>query len=184
MEKQIVNNFYGIVNGVRFDNSEIYTTVVYVLSELEKHFKVDITDTFITNILTGVFYYEYKGANLLEVADTVIQYICEEYKTVDDFIDDMKVISNPQEFIRFTYNQLRSTEVRFKEICRTMQNKWEDIRREVLLEWSNGSDNSPFTLDELETVSRLTKDPIAVIDVLGGKFTVNLYDKIEYESLN
>lgn len=83
-------------------------------------------------------------------------------------------------YIRFTYNQLGSTEVWFKEICRTMQNKWEDIRREVLLEWSNGSDNSPFTLDELETVSRLTKDPIAVIDVLGGKFTVNLYDKIEY----
>ena len=100
MEKQIVKNFYGIVNEVRFDNSEIYTTVVYVLSELEKHFKVDITDTFITNILTGVFYYEYKSANLLEVADTVIQ-ICKGYKTVDDFIDDMKVKSNPQEFIRY-----------------------------------------------------------------------------------
>ena len=96
MEKQIIkkiNEFYGIVNGVRFDNSEIYTTVVYVLSELEKHFKVDITDTNFTNILTGVFYYEYEGANLLEVSDTVIQ-ICKGYKTVDDFIDDMIVISN------------------------------------------------------------------------------------------
>ena len=95
MEKQIVKNFYGIVNEVRFDNSEIYTTVVYVLSELEKHFKVDITDTNFTNILTGVFYYEYEGANLLEVSDTVIQ-ICKGYKTVDDFIDDMIVISNTQ----------------------------------------------------------------------------------------
>ncbi len=63
------------------------------MSELEKHFKVDITDTYITNILTDVFYYEYEGANLLEVADTVIQ-IFKGYKTVDDFIDDMKVKIN------------------------------------------------------------------------------------------
>ena len=99
MEKQIIKKiieFYGIVNGVRFDNSEIYTTVVYVLSELEKHFKVDITDTNFTNILTGVFYYEYEdGANLLEVADKFIQ-ICKGYKTVDDCIDDMIVKTNTQ----------------------------------------------------------------------------------------
>lgn len=95
MKKQIFMHFYGIVNEVRFDNSEIYTTVVYVLSELEKHFKVDITDNYITDILTDAIYYEYEGANLLEVADTVIQ-ICKGYKTLDDFIDDMKVKYNPQ----------------------------------------------------------------------------------------
>ena len=94
MKKQIFMHFYGIVNEVRFDNSEIYTTVVYVLSELEKHFKVDITDNYITNILTDAIYYEYvDDANLLEVRDNVIQ-ICKGYKTVDDFIDDMKVKIN------------------------------------------------------------------------------------------
>ena len=61
-----------------------------------------------------------------------------------------------------------------------MNNKWEDIRREVLLEWSNSTDNSPFTLEELETMSRLTREPTSVIDVLNGKFQVNLYDTIEY----
>ena len=102
MEKQIVKNLYGIVNGVRLVNCEIYYSVVCVLSELEKHFKVDITDNYITNILTDAIYYEYvDDANLLEVYNKVIQYICEEYKTVDDFIDDMKVKSNPQEFIRY-----------------------------------------------------------------------------------
>lgn len=107
MKKQIFSHFYGIVNEVRFDNSEICSTVVYVLSELEKHFKVDITDTYITDILTDVFYYEYEdGANLLELYDKVIQYICEEYKTVDDFIYDMKVKSNPQEFIRYRIGSL------------------------------------------------------------------------------
>ena len=108
MEKQIVkHHFFGIVNEVRFDNSEIYYSVVYVLSELEKHFKVDITDHYITDILTDAIFYEYTdGANLLEVSDKVIQYICEEYKTVDDFIDDMKVKSNPQEFIRYKIGSL------------------------------------------------------------------------------
>ena len=96
MEKQIVKNLYGIVNGVRLVNCEIYCSVVYVLSELEKHFKVDITDNYITNILTDAIYYEYvDGANLLELSDTVIQ-ICKGYKTVDDLIDDMIVKSNPQ----------------------------------------------------------------------------------------
>jgi len=83
-------------------------------------------------------------------------------------------------YIKFSYAQLGKTEEWFKEICKTMNNRWEDIRREVLLEWSQGSDNSPFTLDELETVSRLTKDPDSVIEVLGGKFQVNLYGKIDY----
>ena len=107
MEKQIVKNFYGIVNGVRLVNCEIYYSVVYVLSELEKHFKVDITDNYITDILTDAIYYEYvDDANLLELYDKIIQYICEEYKTVDDFIDDMKVKSNPQEFIRYRIGSL------------------------------------------------------------------------------
>lgn len=107
MKKQIFTDFFGRVNEVRLVNSEIYYTTVYALSELEKHFKVDITDTLITNILTDAFYYEYEdGANLLEVSDKVIQYICEEYKTVDDFIDDMKVKSNPQEFIRYKIGSL------------------------------------------------------------------------------
>lgn len=83
-------------------------------------------------------------------------------------------------YIKFTYQQLGCSEQWFKEICRTMNNKWEDIRREVLLEWSNSTDNSPFTLEELETMSRLTREPTSVIDVLNGKFQVNLYDTIEY----
>ena len=107
MEKQIVKHFFGIVNEVRLVNSEIYYTTVYALSELEKYFKVGISDRYIVNILTDAFYYEYEdGANLLEVADKVVKYICEGYKTVDDFIDDMKVKSNPQEFIRYKIGSL------------------------------------------------------------------------------
>ena len=102
MKKQIFTDFFGRVNEVRLVNSEIYYTTVYALSELEKYFKVGISDRYIVNILTDAFYYEYEdGANLLEVEDKVVKYICKGYKTVDDFIDDMKVKSNPQEFIRY-----------------------------------------------------------------------------------
>lgn len=72
MEKQIVKNLYGIVNARLA--SEVYCSVVYVLSELEKHFKVYITDNYITDILTDAIYYEYvDDANLLELYDKVIQ---------------------------------------------------------------------------------------------------------------
>ena len=107
MKKQIFTDFFGRVNEVRLVNSEIYYTTVYALSELEKYFKVGISDRYIVNILTDAFYYEYEdGTNLLEVADKVVKYICEGYKTVDDFIDDMKVKSNPQEFIRYRIGSL------------------------------------------------------------------------------
>lgn len=83
-------------------------------------------------------------------------------------------------YIKFSYAQLGKSEQWFKEICRTMNNKWEDIRREVLLEWSQSTDNSPFTLDEMETVSRLTREPNGYIEVLNGKFQIAFYEKIDY----
>ena len=81
-------------------------------------------------------------------------------------------------YIRYTYQQLGLTEQWFKDICRDMQLKWEDIRREVLLEWSSGATNSPFTQEDLEKIAASVKQPVQSVYFL-GKYRFNIYDGIE-----
>lgn len=84
-------------------------------------------------------------------------------------------------FIKYTYQQLGRTEEWFNEICKDMLFKWEEIRREVLLEWSLGTNNSPFTQEDLEIVSRLVREPQRVIYFL-GKYIFNIYEEVEVKS--
>ena len=81
-------------------------------------------------------------------------------------------------YIKFTYQQLGRSEEWYKSICKDMLFKWEDIRREVNLEWSLGTSNSPFTTEDLETVARLVKEPRKIVYFL-GKYIFNIYDEIE-----
>jgi len=84
-------------------------------------------------------------------------------------------------YIRFTYPQLGGGDEYFTNICKDMKWDWAAIRREVLLEWSITPDNSPFTTEELEAVSRLVKEPIRTVYIL-GKYKFDIYETLE--SLN
>lgn len=81
-------------------------------------------------------------------------------------------------YIKYTYQQLGRSEQWFSEICRDMQNAWPDIRREILLEWANSTENSPFTQEELEIVQELTKTPIKQI-MLMNKYIMNIYEQVD-----
>ena len=81
-------------------------------------------------------------------------------------------------YIKYTYQQLGRSEQWFAEICRDMQNAWPDIRREILLEWANGTENSPFTQEDLEVVQELTKTPIKQV-MLMNKYIMNIYDQVD-----
>lgn len=70
-------------------------------------------------------------------------------------------------YIRFTYQQLGCTEQWFQEICKLLKNSWPDIRREILLEWAIGVENSPFKEEDLDAISKLLRQPISVVDLLG-----------------
>lgn len=81
-------------------------------------------------------------------------------------------------YIRYTYQQLGQTEEWFADMCKQMQFKWPDIRREVLLEWSNAPENSPFSPEDLEALSRaVKKEPLQVVTIF-GKFQLNIYERI------
>lgn len=82
-------------------------------------------------------------------------------------------------YIRYTYQQLGKDEKWFKDTCRLMQLDWTSIRREILLEWAEASDNCPFTKDDLEVIRVLIHDPIRKVPVLGGKYEINLYSTVD-----
>lgn len=79
--------------------------------------------------------------------------------------------------IRYTYQQLGKSEQWFRDICVEMQGKWNDIRREVLLEWALSSDNSPFRAEDLETIKSLLRQPINTVLLL-KKYELKIYDKV------
>lgn len=83
-------------------------------------------------------------------------------------------------YIRFTYQQLGSGEDYFKQICIDMKKNWPAIRREVLLEWSNSSDNSPFTKQDLDAVKALIKEPITQL-CLNNYYYMDIYKQMEFK---
>ena len=86
-------------------------------------------------------------------------------------------------YIRFTYRELGSGEEYFKRICIEMKKNWPAIRREVLLEWSNSSDNSPFTKQDLDIVKSLVKEPIMQVQ-LATYYFMDLYKPMAVESIH
>ena len=77
-------------------------------------------------------------------------------------------------YIKYTYQQLGCSEEWFNEICKLLKNSWPDIRREVLLEWSTGIENSPFKEEDLDAISGLLKQPISEVYLL-GKYRFETY---------
>lgn len=77
-------------------------------------------------------------------------------------------------YIKFTYQQLGCSEQWFQEVCKLLKNSWPDIRREILLEWSTGVENSPFKEEDLDTISGLIRQPISEIYLL-GKYRFETY---------
>ena len=81
-------------------------------------------------------------------------------------------------YIRFTYQQLGRDENWFRDICIEMRKDWSAIRREILLEWSTSTENSPFTKEDLEVVKQLIRQPIQTIFLL-GKYEFNIYERMD-----
>ena len=80
-------------------------------------------------------------------------------------------------YIKYTYQQLGKSEEWFKELCITMRKDWDAIRREVLLEWSASSANSPFRAEDLDIIKGLVRQPINTVLLL-NKYELKIYEKM------
>lgn len=79
--------------------------------------------------------------------------------------------------IQFTYRQLGYDEKWFEKQCKDLEWDWTLIRREILLEWSDESENNPFTKEELDIVHKFCRPPKKVIMIF-GKYQFNIYEEI------
>ena len=77
-------------------------------------------------------------------------------------------------YIKFGYQELGYSEQWFKELCLLEKNSWPDIRREILLDWDMGIENSPFNSDDLDIIRGLIRKPISVVYLL-GKYRFETY---------
>ncbi len=81
-------------------------------------------------------------------------------------------------YIRYTYKQIGRDEKWFTDICKDLQWDWNTIRREVLLEWSENPENSPFNKEDLEAVSRMVRQPVDIknITIFNKTYQLNIYN--------
>ena len=77
-------------------------------------------------------------------------------------------------YIKFSYQELGCSEEWFRDLCKLLKNSWTDIRREILLEWNTGVENSPFKEEDLDAISKLIVQPINVQYLL-GKYRFETY---------
>lgn len=79
--------------------------------------------------------------------------------------------------IKFSYQELGYTEEWFYEQCKRQDWDWSLIRREYLLEWSDESENNPFTKEELDTVKKFCKNPLKTF-LIFGKYELKIFEEI------
>lgn len=86
--------------------------------------------------------------------------------------------SNPKSnfiYIRYTFRELGKGEEYFEEMCRILKSNWPAIRREVLLEWSESSENSPFEKEDLDAVKKLVRKPLREIWIGKPTYVFQIY---------
>ena len=100
------------------------------------------------------------------------------YDMTKQQLDDLMSKNTKSSFvyIRFSYQQLGSSEEYFKEMVKDLGRDWATIRREVLLEWSTSSDNCPFTVEDLNRIKLYLKEPIKTVLLL-GYYQFNIYEE-------
>lgn len=82
--------------------------------------------------------------------------------------------------VEFSYKQLGKGEKYFQQMVLDLQRNWPLVRREVLLEWADSSDNNPFSQDDLIKVKDFCHDSIRTIYF--GKYSqyqFNVYEDID-----
>ena len=83
--------------------------------------------------------------------------------------------------IQFSYQELGYDENWFYARCKESEWDWPLIRREYLLEWSDESENNPFTKEELDTVRKFCKKPKKTI-LIFNKYEFKIFEEIPLKS--
>ena len=123
-----------------------------------------------------------EGLEAYETKESATRFDESFYDLGEDQLRDLlgKNTNSDFVYIRYTYQQLGQNEEWFRKLCITMRKDWSAIRREVLLEWSKTSDNSPFKKEDINIVKGLIKEPIRTI-TLANYYQMHIYEEMNLQ---
>lgn len=92
-----------------------------------------------------------------------------------DFIDSPENSANGFVYIEFSYKQLGKDDVWLNKQKRALQGDLSLVKRELLLEWTLGSNTSPFSEEQLDRLSDgIIKEPYGRLLLLEDKYKITL----------
>lgn len=108
----------------------------------------------------------------------------ERYYDYDRYkLEELRASNTNSSFFHviYSYKQLGRNEEYFKNMCIDLENDWIAIRREVLLEWTNASNDCPFSQQDLESIEAwIKKEPRDTIFFGNvGQYQFQVWDTIK-----
>lgn len=82
--------------------------------------------------------------------------------------------------VKYSYLQLGSSEEYFKEQVKQLNKNFVAVRREILLEWSDVSEDCPFSKEDLDIIAQFCKAPMRVL-MFGpyGQYQMLIYQEMD-----
>ena len=123
-----------------------------------------------------------EGNEAYTVRNNATQWVDEYYALSFNELDELHKANTKSSFflVSYSYKQLGRGEEYFKRMVIELQNNWLKIRREVLLEWAEISDNCPFSKEDLERVKDFTREPIRKLFFgRNNRYVFNVYEDID-----
>lgn len=163
--------------------SEIYSSATPAYSRAAHNARVNNAPYGILITTTPGFKTEDSGLESWQTKEDATKFIENHYDWTYQRLNELLNRNTNSKFVhmRFSYQQLGRDEEYFRDMVRELKGKWADIRREILLEWASGSDNSPFSKDDLNIVEGLVREPINSI-ILHNYYNMDIYDVIQDQS--
>lgn len=121
----------------------------------------------------------YEGAYAYSILDGAVRFdntwYDMSYTKIKEIIDTNS--SNNFVYIKFGYKDLGRDERWFRNQCRELNNDLMKIKRELLLEWTLANDRSPFSEEQLSSISSYVKeDPISFM-YFNKIYKFNVYEE-------
>ena len=122
------------------------------------------------------------GSYAFGILDKATKWFDKFYDLSPQALYDLKAqnTNNTFWYIKFTYQQLGLGPDYFKDQVLQLNKDWPAVRREILLEWAQISDNAAFAQEDLDIIESMLKDPIRTIDF--GRF--KQYQFLVYEDID
>ena len=152
-----------------------FSTAANVAKSVGAHYGIMITTT-PGDLTTDEGLYAYQARN-----DATL-WRDDYYKLSDQELKELNESNTNSNFfhVEYNYKQLGRGDDYLKEMVILLQRNWAKIRREVLLEWSEASDNNPFSKEDLSKIKDLCRDPIRTI-YFGrhNQYAFNVYEDVD-----